>query len=64
MYEIERDLFGVTEKAALKQISIPRDESDVEELYANGYDDRSISAHYEGYLAEIVREYQLMLERC
>ena len=62
VYEIERELFGVTEKAALKQISIPRDESDVEELYANGYDDRSITAHYEGYLAEIVREYQLMLE--
>ena len=51
-----------TEKAALKHISIPQNQSDVDELYSSGYDDASITAHYESYLADIVREYQLMTE--
>ena len=62
VYEIQRTLFGKVEKAALKQISIPQDQGDVEELYSTGYDDASITAHYESYLADIVREYQLMTE--
>ena len=62
VYEIQRTLFGKVEKAALKQISIPQDQGDVEELYSTGYDDASITAHYESYLADIVREYQLMAE--
>jgi serine/threonine protein kinase len=62
VYEIRRNLFGTVEKAALKQISIPQDEGDVQELYSSGYDDASITAHYESYLADIVKEYQLMAE--
>ena len=62
VYEIERSMFGKTEKAALKVISIPQDQGDVEELYSSGYDDTSITAYYESYLADIVREYQLMTE--
>ena len=50
VYEIERNLFGRVEKAALKQISIPQDQADVEELYSTGYDEASITAHYESYL--------------
>ena len=62
VYEIERDIFGHKEKAALKTITIPHDESDLEELYSNGYDDESITAHFRDCLADIVREYTLMLE--
>lgn len=62
VYEIRRELFGVIEKAALKHISIPQNENDVEELYSCGYDEASIKSHYESYLADIVREYQLMSE--
>lgn len=62
VYEIERDLFGKVEKAALKFISIPQNDGDVEEMYSNGYDDASITAHFESYLANIVREYSLMVE--
>ncbi len=62
VYEIERNLFGKVEKAALKQISIPQDQSDIEDLYSTGYDDASITAHYQSYLADIVREYQMMVE--
>jgi serine/threonine protein kinase len=62
VYEIQRDVLGLTEKAALKHISIPQNQSDVEELYSTGYDETSITAHYDGYLADIVREYQMMVE--
>ena len=62
VYEIERDLFGKKEKAALKLISIPQNESDIDELYGNGFDDASITAHFQHYLADIVREYSLMAE--
>ena len=62
VYEIERDLFGRIEKAALKCITIPQNDSDVEEMYSNGYDEASITAHFENYLSNIVREYSLMAE--
>lgn len=63
VYEITRTLpNGKTEKAALKVISIPQNEGDVEELYSSGYDDASITAHFKSYLADIVNEYSLMAE--
>ena len=62
VYEIQRNLFGRIEKAALKKIPIPQNESDVEELYSNGYDSASITEHFKSYLEDIVREYFLMAE--
>lgn len=62
VYEIKRDVFGKTEYAALKVISIPETEEELEELYNEGYDEASVSTHYKGYLEEIVREYSLMLD--
>lgn len=62
VYEIERDLNGKMEKAALKVISIPKCESEIEELYNLGYCDSDITAHYEKLLSEIEQEYQFMIE--
>lgn len=63
VYEIERNLlFGQIEKAALKYISIPRNGSELEEMYSNGYDEASITIHMENRLEKIVREYSLMAE--
>lgn len=62
VYEIERELFGKTEKAALKCITIPQNDSDLEELYGSGYDDASITAQFESYLSKIVGEYSIMAE--
>ena len=61
VYEIQRDVFGLREKAALKHISLPQNQSEVEELFSSGYDAASITAQYQSYLADIVREYQLMV---
>ena len=44
VYEIERDLAGRKEKAALKVISIPKNETDIDEMYGEGYDDESIAS--------------------
>ena len=60
VYEIQRDLFGKKEKAALKHIGIPQNPGDVEELYSDGYDDESITATFQSHLQSIVAEYSLM----
>ena len=60
VYEIERNLYGNVEKAALKVIHIPQSRSDIEELYNDGFDDESITARFNGYLEDIIREYSMM----
>ena len=60
VYEIQRDVFGDIEKAALKVISIPRNASDIDELYSDGYDDESITSTFQSHLKSIVAEYSLM----
>lgn len=60
VYEINRDVMGTIEKAALKVISIPQNGSDIEELYSDGYDDESITSTFKSHLANIIAEYTLM----
>lgn len=60
VYEIERDMFGEKEKAALKVIMIPQSSSDIDELYGEGYDGESITNVFNAYLQSIVAEYSLM----
>lgn len=60
VYEIQRDVFGEIERAALKMISIPQNASDIEEMHNDGYDDESITVTFQNYLQSIVAEYSLM----
>ena len=60
VYEIERDILGEKEKAALKVIRIPQNESDVQEMYGDGYDEESITNAFQAHLKSIVSEYSLM----
>lgn len=62
VYEIQRSFFSHTEKAALKIISIPQDEADIQEMYRDGYNQESVVRHYESCLRNIVKEYALMTE--
>lgn len=62
VYDIQRDVFGHTEHAALKVVTIPRDGSEIEELQNEGYEHESISAHFKECLEDIIREYSLMLK--
>lgn len=67
VYEIERDILGEKEKAALKVITIPQSNSDISEMYSDGYDEESITydeesitSTFKEHLRSIVSEYSLM----
>ena len=62
VYEIELDVFGYTEKAALKHICIPKEDNMIEDMLANGFDQTSVTATFKSYLKKIVNEYTLMRE--
>ena len=62
VYEIERNISGMQEKAALKIVSRPKDESEIEEDDKNGYDHESIVAKYTEILQDYIQEYKLMKE--
>ena len=62
VYEIERTLSGMKEQAALKVVSRPADDAEVEACYANGYDQESMKASYEEEIQRYVKEYELMKE--
>ncbi|MBS6194534.1 MAG: protein kinase [Clostridiales bacterium] len=62
VYEIERNISGIQEKAALKIISRPKDSSEIEAYYDNGYDQASIAASYQNELQNYAKEYKLMRE--
>ena len=62
VYEIQRNILGEIEKAALKVISIPKDDSEIQELYRSGYDDASITEHFRDSLKNIIQEYIFMYE--
>ena len=60
VYEINRQIFDDTEKAALKVISIPQNPDDIDEMYSDGYDEESITSTFQSHLKSIVAEYSLM----
>ena len=62
VYEIERNISGMQERAALKIVSRPKDESEIEEDDKNGYDHESIVVKYTEILQDYIQEYKLMKE--
>ena len=62
VYEIERNNSGIREKAAVKIVSRPKEESELEADYQNGYDCESIAVKYTEILQEYINEYKLMKE--
>ena len=62
VYEIERNISGIQEKAALKIVSRPKDKSEIESYYDNGYDEASIISSYESEIRNYIKEYKLMKE--
>ena len=62
VYEIERNISGVREKAALKSVSRPKDANEVEAYYSSGYDKASIAESYQQEIQNYVQEYMIMKE--
>ena len=60
VYEIEREDFGVTYKAALKAITIPRNKSEVKSIISEGMDEESAYTYFRGFVEEFTKEFSLM----
>jgi len=60
VFEIEREEFGVTYKSALKTITIPQNESEVQNAMFDGMDDNSVAEYFENSIREIISEIELM----
>lgn len=60
VYEIRREVFGDEERCALKVITIPKDNSEIEYMRCEGMDDDSITNTLHSQVGDIVNEYKLM----
>ena len=60
VFEIQREDFGETYKAALKVITVPQNESEVRSVMQSGMDQASVTEYFEGVVKEIVSEFVLM----
>lgn len=66
VYEIYRDGYGIQERAALKVISIPQSEDEIDYLRSEGFDDKNITTQFNGHVNDIIKEYKMMqgLKNC
>mgnify|MGYP000831913787 FL=1 len=63
VYEIHHTLpDGRVEKAALKKLTVPKDNSEIRELYSQSFSKENITAHYKDQMRELVNEYTLTQE--
>ena len=62
VYEIQKDVLGITEYAAVKVLSVPESQEEIDALYSKGHDFATISTHFKEYLKDIVNEYSIMLD--
>lgn len=62
VFEIERNVFGKIEKAAMKVVRIPDNQEEIAEAYRNGCTSEEIAREYAVRLQEAVKEYQLMAD--
>lgn len=60
VYEIQREIFGDVEKAALKVISIPYHEEEVDYLRCSGLGDADITRTFHEQVGDIAKEYKMM----
>lgn len=60
VFEMEREDFGTTYKAALKAMTIPSNESEVKSIMADGMDEASVRTYYKNFVEDIVKEFVLM----
>ena len=62
VFEIEREDFGHTYRAALKAITIPQSSAEVDETLFEGHDRRSAAAYYQNFVSELINEVSIMSE--
>jgi len=60
VYEAEREDFGRVYKAAVKIITIPQTQGEVDSIMADSMDEESVTAYFKGFVGELVDEVALM----
>jgi len=60
VYEAERVDFNTVYRAAIKIITIPHSQAEIESARAEGMSDESVTAYFSGFVEEVVREFALM----
>ncbi len=60
VYEIEREDFGTTYKAALKTITIPKNQAELDSILDDGMDVTSAEGYLQQFVEKIVGEFVLM----
>ena len=60
VFEMEREDFGYTYKAALKAITVPESPGQVSEALSEGMDEASVRTYFGSFVQDLVREFALM----
>lgn len=60
VFEAQRKEFGITYRAAIKIITIPYSQSEINNARSEGMDENSITEYYRDMVSEIVQEIALM----
>lgn len=62
VFEIEREDFGRTYRAAMKAITIPQSDSELKSVLSDGMDVKSATNYYKSFVEEVVDEFVLMAD--
>ena len=60
VFEIERENYGTVYKAALKAITIPRNESEYKQIVTENQSEANATSYFRGFVGEMVKEVALM----
>lgn len=60
VFEAERSDLGRTQKSAIKIVTTPRNQSEINSVLADGMDEKSITAYFKEFVEELAREISLM----
>lgn len=62
VFEVHKNNFDVTAKAAVKLIRIPKSVSEIREAMSEGMDEQSVTTYFEGIVKRFVKEIAVMSE--
>ena len=62
VYEIQKVENGKTYKSALKVITIPQNDADIENIYSEGMDERGVTEYFRGFVNDVTNEFALMAD--
>ena len=62
VYRIEREEFGTLYEAAMKKITIPQTNEEIEDAVSEGMDEQSVTSYFKSFVEEIVNEFKLMAQ--